>query len=100
MRLWRWIKRTYQCQDCGGWNKSMFGNVCLNVETCPSWTRTYVSQNSALWANEVALADQIDGLIDEMFTDEAAAAEKEIRDLLWDNKVGIIRALQSLRARA
>lgn len=93
MGLRQWIKNRYQCQDCGGWNKSMLGNLCLDVATCPSWRLNSPDP----WTDQVALADKLDGLIDEVFTDEAAKAEKEIRDLLWDNKVGIIRALQSLR---
>jgi hypothetical protein len=49
------------------------------------------------WAHQIELADKLDSLIDEMFTDEASAAEAEIRQLLWDNKAGLIRALQSMK---
>lgn len=33
--MWAWIKRHYQCRDCGGWNKSLWGRICFNRD-CPS----------------------------------------------------------------
>lgn len=71
--------------------------------SCPFCGNGALPDQVKTWENQIQVADKIDTLIDGMFTDDGDTqreAEAEIRQLLWDNKVGFVRLAQSLRSKS
>lgn len=68
------------------------------IAALASWKE---APSAPTWAHidVIPLGDQIDRLIDGMFDESNQTAASELRSLLWNNKVGICRLLQSLASR-